>query len=139
MWKKPYRPDHVISAAYNDGVVAIYRVTDSAQPGEMPQPREVRKAVLLYGARTIGSVRYYAAEQAQAKIDRVIRVQDPGPITLTDGTETVTAPISPQDVAVTEDGVRFRIERVERIRNVLPPTLELTLRRIDPTPEVIAP
>ncbi len=133
MWRKPYRPDHVISAAYNDGVVAIYRVTDSAQP------REVRKAVLLYGARTIGSVRYYAAEQAQAKIDRVIRVQDPGPITLTDGTETVTAPISPQDVAVTEDGVRFRIERVERIRNVLPPTLELTLRRIDPTPEVISP
>lgn len=137
MWKKPQRPTHAISQAYNDGVVAIYRVTDGEPAGAMPEPVQTRKAVLLYEERTVGSTRYYAAEQAMAKIDRVIRVQDPGPVTIPDGEGTATGPITVQDAAVTEDGQTYVIDRVTLIRDVYPRTLELTLRRIDQIAEVI--
>ena len=138
MWSKPYRPTHAVSQAYNDGVVAVYRVTDTAAPGAMPQIMLTPKVTLLYAERTIGSARYYAAEQAQARLDRVIRVQDPGPITTGEGAEAVTAPINAQDAAVTEDGIGYRIDRVTRIMDVYPATLELTLRRVDQIAEAAA-
>ena len=139
MWQKPFRPEtDRISQSYNDGFVAIYRQEDGAEPGEMPAPVLTRKAVLLYAERTVGSVRYYAAEQAQQKIDRVIRVQDPGPIPVRENGITATAPIGTQDVAETEDGVRYRIDRVTTVRDVYPETLELTLRKYEQIPEVTA-
>ena len=138
MWRAPYRPTHAVSQAYNDGVVAVYRVTDGADPGGMPRPVRERKAVLLYQERTVGSARYYAAEQAQARLDRVIRVQDPGTITVPSTGGAVTSPIHAQDEAVTEDGQRYRIERVTSIMDVYPRTLELTLREIEQIPEVTA-
>lgn len=104
----------------------------------MPAPVLTRKVVLLYAERTVGSVRYYAAEQAQQKIDRVIRVQDPGPIPVRENGKTATAPIGTQDVAETEDGARYRIDRVASVRDVYPATLELTLRRYEQIPEVTA-
>ena len=139
MWRKPYRQTATrISQAYNDGVVVIYRAENGAAPGELPAPVLTRKAALLYEERTVGAVRYYAAKEAQQQIDRVIRVQDPGPITLPDGSKTATAPIGPQDVAETEDGVRYRIDRVTVVRDAYPRTLELTLRRFEQAQEVIA-
>ena len=119
MWKKPSRPDHAISQTFNDGVLTVYRVTDSAQPGYKPQPRTTEFVKLPYEARTVGVRRYYAAQQAQVQIDRVLRVPDPSLV------------ISPQDQAQTEDGQAYRIEQVQLVRDVWPRCLDLSLGRID--------
>lgn len=121
MWKKPSRPDHAVSQTFNSGVLTVYRVTDAAQPGYKPQPRTAELVTLPYEARTVGVSRYYAAQQAQVQIDRVLRVPDPGNDFL----------ISPQDQAQTADGQTYRIEQVQQVRDVWPPCLDLSLGRID--------
>lgn len=127
MWKKPSRPDHTISATFNSGVVRICSVTDQAQPGRKPVPRLREKVRLAYEDRRVGIARYYSAQQAQARVDRVVRVPDPGR----------SFAISPQDAAITEDGTQYRVEQVQLVPDAYPASLDLTLTRIEQIYEVI--
>lgn len=129
MWKAPNRPAHQITQAYNDGMVAICRETDTALPGKLPQPRADQKIRLAYEERRLGLQRYWSAQAVEVRVDRVLRVQDPGQA----GT------INTQDIAVTEDGRQYRIEMVQLMTDVYPRSLDLTLQRIDPVYEVVIP
>ena len=115
-WKVPYRPSNEVTQTYNSGVVTVYSVTDSARPGYQPVEQLTPKITLRYEERRLGIQRYYAAMQNQIQVERVIRVQRAGQITN-------------QDVAETEDGRRYRIDLVQSVDNVWPPSLDLTLAK----------
>lgn len=116
-WKAPYRPKGEITQNYNDGLVTIYAVTDSAQPGRLPMEKLECKAVLRYEERRLGIQRYYAGKQVQVEVERVVRTPR-------------LRRVSSQDVAVTEDGAKYRIDLVQPVTDVHPPSMDLTLTRI---------
>ena len=115
-WKAPYRPSNEVTQDFNDGVVAVYTVTDSAAPGYQPKPTLVEppRLTLRYAEQRLGIQRYYDAMQNQIQVERVLRVPRAGQITN-------------QDAAVTEDGRRYRIDLVQTVDDVWPPSQDLTL------------
>lgn len=121
-WKAPFRPrtDGGITQCFDSGVVEIYTVQDSAEPGYQTVPELVRPArySLRYDERSLGIQRLYEAKQNQTDIERVIRVPRCGTITN-------------QDAAVTEDGKVYQIYTVQSVMDVYPPCLDLTLVRIE--------
>lgn len=118
-WRAPYRPDNEITQNYNDGVVAIHKTEDTARAGYQPVITLVEPAAwrLRYAELRLGLQRYYEARQNQVEVERVIRVP------------RVTG-ITNQDVAVTEDGRKYRIDMVQSADGVYPPSLDLTLAKI---------
>lgn len=114
-FKQPNRGSSRISQTYNDGYVRIYRESDSAAPGRQPVPELTLLIKQPYEERQLGIRRYYEAKQNQMTIQRVLRVQ------------RTSVAISSQDVALTEDGKRYRIDLVQSMQNVYPPSLDLTL------------
>lgn len=127
-WKAPYRPrtDNGVTQNFGDGVVKIYTVTNSAQPGYQPVPALTLKCVLRYEEQRLGIQRYYSGRQNQVEIERVLRVPRYGGITN-------------QDVAMTEDGRQFRVDMVQNVTDVYPASLDLTLAKIEQEIEVSAP
>lgn len=124
----PFRPrvDAVVTQNFGDGVVKIYTLTNSAQPGYQPVPALALKCVLRYEEQRLGIQRYYSGRQNQVEIERVLRVPRYGGITN-------------QDVAVTEDGRQFRVDMVQNVTDVYPASLDLTLAKIEQEIEVSAP
>lgn len=124
MRKLPFRPDdRRITQSYRDGVVRIYTVTDAAQPGYQPKPALTLAETLFYQERRVGLQRYYSSKQAQVQVERVIRTQ--------------TRPaVNPQCIAVTEDGTQYGIDLVQQLQDVYPPSMDLTLVRIEQKYEV---
>lgn len=118
MRQNPFRAGNEISQPFNSGVVDIYRVTDTGEPGYAPVPRLERRVRLHYEELRMGLIRFYGAKQAQVKVEKVLRVpRRPG--------------VSPQDVAVTQDGKQYRIELVQLAAGVYPPSLDLTLGTVE--------
>ena len=119
-WKAPFRPrtDNGVTQNFGDGVVAIYSVKDVAQPGYQPKPQTTLKCKLRYEEQRLGIQRYYSSLQNQIQLDRVIRVPR-------------VAGITTQDFAVTEDKQAYRIDLVQSVMDVYPPSLDLTLTKIE--------
>lgn len=113
--KTPFRPSAEVSQSYNDGVAEIYAVSDGAAAGRLPQPEFTWKIRLGYEERKVGIQRYYQAKQNQIHVEKVLRIPRP-PVEITS-----------QDVAVTEDGRAYRIDLVQTVKDVWPPSLDLTL------------
>lgn len=118
MRNAPFRPrEERITQGYNDGVLTVYAVSDSARPGYQPVEKLLPKAVLRYEEQRLGLQRTYLAKQAQVDVERVVRTpRFPG--------------ISSQDVAVTEDGRQYLIDLVQSVDGVYPPSMDLTLARL---------
>lgn len=117
-WTAPYRPANEVTQDYNDGIVTIYAAADSAQPGYQPKPTlKKKKYTLRYDEQRVGIQRYYEAMQNQVQVERVLRVP--------------RAKITNQDIAETEDGVKYRIDLVQTVDLVYPPSLDLTLTRYE--------
>lgn len=115
-WKAPRRPDHKITQTYNDGAVTILTVTDEARPGYQPVEKLTEAVKLPYAQRKVGLYRYYQARQNQTRAQRVLRVPKPGNYEITN-----------LDKAETEDGRLYRIDLVQTVPDVWPPSLDLTL------------
>lgn len=116
MRKNPTRPNNQITQQYNSGVVEIFRTKDVASPGRQPEAELISKGTLRYEEQRLGINRLYLSRQNQMEIQRVIRVP--------------RRPISSQDVAITEDGCRYRIDTVQGVDGVYPQSLDLGLVRI---------
>lgn len=114
----PFRPDNKITQSFNSGLVRIYDVKNTAAPGYTPVEKLVHKLTLRYDEQRLGIQRYYSGRQNQVQIERVIRVPKAGRV-------------SSQDVAITEDGYRYRIDMVQAVVGVYPPSSDLTLARLD--------
>lgn len=118
MRKLPFRAGNEISQTYNDGVLTVYGVTDAAKPGYAPKPKPVKKVDLRYEEQRLGLNRYYAALQNNVDVERVVRVPK-------------WAPISPQDIVGIWGGRQYEIRMVQTVPGVWPPSLDLTLARLD--------
>lgn len=118
MRQTPFRAGNEISQSFNSGVVSIYRLIDVGEPGYAPVPRLDLRVRLHYEERKLGLIRYFSASQNQVKVEKVLRVPR-------------RAEISPQDVAVTQDGRQYRIELIQMAESVYPPSLDLTLGTIE--------
>lgn len=123
MRKTPFRPNNEISQQYNDGIVKIYTVTDGAKPGYQTRPQLKEKYKLAFEERALGINRLYLSRQNNAEIKRVIRVQ--------------RVNISSQDVAITHDGIQYRVDTVQAVQGVYPPSLDLSLKAIEQNFEVM--
>lgn len=120
----PFRPDdRQITQSYRDGVVRIYTVTNAARPGYQPKPTPTLVETLFYQERRVGLQRYYSGKQAQVQVERVIRTQ-------------LRPDVSPQCVAITEDGVQYGIDLVQQVTDVYPASMDLTLTKIEQKYEV---
>ena len=123
MRKTPFRATNEISQQYNDGVVKIYTVADDAQPGYQPKEVPMLKYSLAFEERALGINRLYLSRQNHAEIKRVIRVQ--------------RVNISSQDVAITHDGKQYRVDTVQAVQGVYPPSLDLSLVAVEQNFEVM--
>lgn len=124
-WKAPFRPrtDNGVTQNFGDGVVKIYTVTNSAQPGYQPVPALTLKCVLRYEEQRLGIQRYYTGQQNQIQIERVIRTLRYGDVTN-------------QDIAVTESGKQYGIDLVQTVTDVYPASQDITLAKIEQQYEV---
>ena len=122
-WRTPHRPDNEITQEMNSGVVKIYSVEDSAQPGYQPKPSLTLKLTLRYEEQRLGINRLYMSRQNQAEVEKVIRVprQDS---------------ISNQDVAILESGSQYSIDYTQTVQDVYPPCLDLSLVKVEQNYEV---
>lgn len=87
------------------GIVMLLREPDNSSDGNMPDgvPKVYHRA--WYAERTVGMSRYYAAQQANTQIDRLIRIGLPrGDIV-----------IKADDIAILGDGYRYRIAQAAYI------------------------
>ncbi len=123
MWRKPYRPSNEISQTFNDGIVTVYAVTDTAKPGYKPTPGLTKRIELCYEERRLGIQRFFSGQQNQIKVERVIRCP-------------ATGRVSTQDVAITEDGQQYRIDLIQKVDSVYPPSVDITLSHIQQKYEV---
>ena len=104
---------------YNDGIVKIYSVGNIAAPGNMPKDGLTLKiSPLRYEERIVGMWSYWTAMQAQAQIDRIIRVPR-------------IESISSQDVAIPIDGKQYQIKQVQYVPDIEPPSMDLSLERLE--------
>lgn len=122
MWKAPYRPrENGISQSYNDGLVDIYRVEDTAKPGYKPAPALILKGTLAFSEQSVGIQRDYLARQNQIQIEKILRVPH-------------GFPVDSQDVAIIRGtDTQYRIDRATKARDVYSPSLDLTLVRVAQT------
>lgn len=115
--QQPFRANNKITQQFNDGLVKIYNVEDTAAPGYLPVETLTEKASLRYEERKLGLKRFYESKQTQTEATRVIRVPKPPVL------------IENQDIAETEDGRKYRVQLVQTVPGIYPPCLDLTLER----------
>ena len=112
--KLPFRPGNEISQTFNSGIATIYRMVDQAEPGYKPDLKPVYLATLRYEEQRLGVTRFYAAQQNNIQIEKVIRVP-------------AGVAIAAHDAVETEDGAWFEINLVQTVPGVWPASLDLTL------------
>ena len=117
MWKAPHRPKGEISQAFNDGIVTVYSVEDNAPAGFKPVKKLTEKAKLRYEERRLGFQRFYSGMQNMVQIERVIRVPK--------------FDFTNQDIAITEDGREYRIDLVQKVPDVFPECVDISLSKIE--------
>ena len=122
-WKAPNRPNHEITQSFNDGIVKIYSTRDIAEPGYRPVEGLKFKIMLRYEEQRLGIQRYYAGRQNQIQIEKILRVPR-------------TDNIDNQDIAVTETGKQYRIDLIQSVLDVYPPSVDITLIKIEQEYEV---
>jgi hypothetical protein len=103
---------------YKDGLVAIYKVTNGAENGNMPKEVIELKEKLRYDELKVGLNRYWTAKQAQVNIDRLIRVPR-------------RENVSTQDIAIPNDGKQYVIKQIQYSPEVMPPSMDLSLQRLE--------
>jgi len=102
---------------FNDGVVSIYEVSNTAPSGAKPKEVLTLKRSLRYHERTVGLSRYYAAKQANVIVQYVLRCPR-------------LREVSSQDVAIPNDGKQYHIKQVQYPEDIDPPVMDLTLEEV---------
>lgn len=89
------------------GIAEFARAQDESGTGNLPPDTGEAYLYAWYGERTVGMSRYFAAKQANDRIDRMIRILYP---------REDTVP-SPDDICDLPDGYRYRIVQVQSFRD----------------------
>lgn len=108
---------------YNSGILAICKVGNIAEPGNMPKDGLTTKYNLLrYDERTVGVTRNSLAMQNQSSIEQLVRIQR-------------VDDISVHDVAIL-DGKQYDIYQFQYINDVSPRSIDLSLERLEVAYEI---
>lgn len=118
MRKLPTRKTNEISQTYNSGILTVFGIEDAAEPGYAPVKKLVTKVQLRFEEIQLGLTRYYSALQNNVQVERVVRCP-------------YRTEVSPQDVVVSADGRQYQINLVQKLQDVWPPSMDLTLSRLD--------
>lgn len=102
---------------FDDGILTIYTVENTAPPGDMPTDGLVEKTSHYFKDMKVGINRFYLAKQNNNEIERVVRIWQDREITT--------------DMVCICDGVQYKIVQVQHFFNAnnLRVT-ELTLERL---------
>ena len=103
--------------AFNDGTVFIYKLKDVSLPGLRADLKPVPYGKYRFKYKTIGVKRNFEAEQAQVRLDELVKIP-------------LNRGISSQDIAVIM-GVQYEIKQAQHIPDTLPPTTVLSLTRLE--------
>ena len=109
-----------------DGVLRLYKLTNSAEAGDMPKEKLVRTSDMdfFYSNRTVGFSRQYAAMGVDQRIDRLVRIWD--------------TPVEIGQYAVLDGGDQYRIDNVQMIVDDEGlKVVDLTLRRLEENYDVL--
>jgi hypothetical protein len=85
---------------FDEGILTIYSLINTAQPGNKPKVELVQKVRCWYNYDNLGYGRYYTALQAQQKLEAVVNIP---------GWEEVEA----EDICELENGKQYRIRMVQ--------------------------
>ena len=110
-----------------DGVLKIYRLTDTSESGSMPKEALVRTSDMdfFYSNRTVGYTRQYAAMGADQRIDRLVRIWD--------------TPVEIGQYVVLDNTDQYRIDNVQLIVDDEGlRVVDLTLRKLEENYDVLA-
>lgn len=86
---------------FDEGILTIYSVTNSAQPGDKPVYSLTQKAQYYYGYSALGITRYYTALEANQQIEDVVNVPE-------------WVDVTTDDICQLENGVYYRIRLVQK-------------------------
>ena len=106
---------------FNDGIVRIYKIENTASPGNKPVESPVLKKTLRYHERTVGVTRYYQALKDDVKVDLVLRC--PKVRGISERKKDIL-------VAVPEDGLQYKVGQVQYPEDITPPVMDLSLERL---------
>ena len=108
---------------YDDGLITIYTLEKIGEPGDMPKEQLKTKSQHMYGERTIGYGRQYAAKSVNEQVDMLVRFWQDRSIHI-------------RNYAGIDDE-QYIIDNVQHLKDEdgLPVT-DLTLRRLDKLYEV---
>jgi hypothetical protein len=109
---------------FNDGIVNIYSVKNTADAGNMPKEDGLTLKVgsLRFEERVVGMGRYWTALQEQARIEQLLRVPRINSVNV-------------HDVAIL-NGQQYNIMQVQYPPDVKPPCMDLSLERLEVAYEV---
>jgi hypothetical protein len=113
---KPKIPLQVQS--YNDGIASIQKVKNIAPEGRLPVYITEPKGKLPYEERTVGMGRFWTASQENTKIERLLRFPRK---------DTVVR----DDQVIPTDGKPYTIVQVQYPPDVSPPSMDLSLERVE--------
>lgn len=87
------------------GILTLYRAPDTDEyTGNMASDELTEYHRAYYGERTVGMSRYYAAQQANTSVDRLVRIR-----------RSPALDIMADDVAVLADGMRYRVAQAQEL------------------------
>ena len=86
---------------FDDGVLVINSVENIADKGDMPVYRLSPKSRHYYSELTVGVTRYYAAQKANARVDKLVRIWRNNNILI-------------DDVCILQDGLQYRIGQIQQ-------------------------
>lgn len=118
--KTPHRPrpdSYDVSQQFNDGMVTVFQTAPDSPDGFFQEEAQTVEVKLPFQERRLGLKRFYEAKQNHVEVDRVLRVQAP-PVSISTNDLCTVVP----DV-----GITYRIDLVQRVFDVFPPCLDLTL------------
>lgn len=102
---------------FNDGILNIYTVGNTAKNGNMPKEELTYKiGPLRYEERTVGMSRYWTAKQANVKVSQLLRVPR---------RDTVNT----DDIAVLSNSMQFRIIQIQYPKGTDIPVMDLSLEK----------
>lgn len=107
--------------SFCDGVADIYTVTNTAPAGDTPNETLSGKRTVRFEYRTVGAVRYFAAMQAEVKIDRIICIPR-------------GASVTPQDIVILSSesaSEQYHVKQVQIKTDTKPHSQIISLERVE--------
>lgn len=103
---------------FNDGILSVYSVANTAAKGRMPNETiTIKEANLRFTKRVVGMTRFYLGLQSDAKIDKLLRCQ-------------LIKSVTTFDVVIVE-GKQYKIKQIQEPPDMDPPCMDLSLELIE--------